>query len=257
MPELTSRDGTRIAFDTRGSGTPVILVLGAFNERSAGASLADWLTEHVTTVNYDRRGRGISSDGAAYSPEREVDDLTALIDEVGGEAAVFGYSSGAVLAMLAAASGARITRLALYEPPTPNPDRSPEGWIELASQIENLVADGDRGSAVELFQTQVIGMPQELVAQLRTAPFRAGLERIAHTTAYDLRILASDPELPARVTAPSLVMVGGESPPVMDAAARSVASALPNGRLTTLPGVGHDLVPDVVGPVLLKFLTAS
>jgi pimeloyl-ACP methyl ester carboxylesterase len=247
-----------IAFDALGSGEPVILVLGAFNERSAGAALADWLAGRAMVVNYDRRGRGASGDGdGAYSPDREVEDLSALIDEVGGQAAVFGYSSGAVLAMLAAASGASITRLAVYEPPTPIVGREPADWIRLATEIEQLVDSGDRGGAVEFFQTRVIGMPEEFVVQLRSAPFRADLERIAHTTAYDARILASDPELPSRITVPSLVLVGGESPDVLQSAARSVASTLPNGRLATLPGVGHDLVPGVVGPVLLEFLAGS
>src|SRR5690349_18263541 len=112
-----SRDGTRIAFDRRGSGLPIIMVVGAFNERPTAAPLADCLSDQFTTLTYDRRGRGDSGDAPTYAVEREIDDLAALIEVVGGSAGVFGYSSGAMLSLQAAAAGLPISRLALYDPP--------------------------------------------------------------------------------------------------------------------------------------------
>src|SRR5690349_9339311 len=114
---VTSADGTPIAFDRTGDGTPVILVGGAFNDRTTVAGLAATLSPDFTAIAYDRRGRGDSGPGAVYSVEREVEDLAALIDHVGGSAAVFGHSSGAVLALEAAARGVAMTSLAVYEPP--------------------------------------------------------------------------------------------------------------------------------------------
>src|SRR5579859_6112512 len=117
MPHVVSTDGTAIAFDRVGDGPPVILVVGAFNDRATGAPLATFLAQHFTVFNYDRRGRGASGDTAPYAIEREIEDLDALISEAGGSASVFGYSSGAILALMAADRGLAITKLALYEPP--------------------------------------------------------------------------------------------------------------------------------------------
>jgi pimeloyl-ACP methyl ester carboxylesterase len=106
-----------IAFDQTGKGSPVILVLGAFNTRDTGAPLAAALSAHHTVINYDRRGRGDSGDSAPYAVEREIEDLDVLVRHAGGSAAVFGFSSGAALALAAAAHGLAITKLALFELP--------------------------------------------------------------------------------------------------------------------------------------------
>ncbi len=117
MDKVRSEDGTVIAFDRVGEGPPIILVLGAFNDRATGAPLAAALQDCFSVVTYGRRGRGDSGDTPPYAVEREVEDLEVMIEEVGGSAAVFGYSSGAVLSLMAAARGLAITRLALYDLP--------------------------------------------------------------------------------------------------------------------------------------------
>jgi len=117
MKTVISKDGTPIAFDQSGEGPPIILVVGAFNTSSTGAPLAAQLSEHFTVFNYDRRGRGMSGDTVPYAIEREIEDIDALITEAGGSASMFGYSSGAILALMAAARGLTITKLALYDPP--------------------------------------------------------------------------------------------------------------------------------------------
>jgi len=84
MQKVTSKDGTKIAYDKVGQGPVVIIVLGALNSRKSGAKLAKLLAPRFTAISYDRRGRGDSTDTAPYAPEREVEDIAALIDEVGG-----------------------------------------------------------------------------------------------------------------------------------------------------------------------------
>ncbi|MFE0640651.1 alpha/beta fold hydrolase [Streptomyces sp. NPDC058877] len=76
------------------------------SRRHASAELADLLSEHFTVFTYDRRGRGDSGDGPSYDVRHEAEDLDALIERAGGEAVLFGMSSGAVLALEAAARGA-------------------------------------------------------------------------------------------------------------------------------------------------------
>jgi len=257
MRTVTSADGTSIAFDRLGEGPPVIMVVGAFNTRAATGPLASALSDGFTVLNYDRRGRGESGDTPPYSVQREIEDLAALIAEAAGSAAVFGYSSGATLALKAAASLA-ISKLALYEPPFIVDASRPTLPADLPDRLAGLVAAGRRGDAVELYQREAIGLPEEVVAGMRQAPFRPGLEAIAHTLAYDATVVGDmtlPTELIASMPTPTLVIAGENSPQLLRNAARAVADALPNGQLRTLAGQSHDISPEATAPALEEFLT--
>src|SRR6266566_811598 len=154
MNTVISADGTAIAFDRFGAGPPVIMTVGAFNTRSTTEPLARALQERLTVLNYDRRGRGDSGDTAPYAVDREIEDIAALIGRAGGSASVFGYSSGATLALRAAASGLPIRHLVLYEPPFNTDDSYPPLPAGFAAELADLVTAGKRGDAVELYQTQ-------------------------------------------------------------------------------------------------------
>jgi pimeloyl-ACP methyl ester carboxylesterase len=258
METAVSADGTPIAYDRYGDGPPLITAAGAFCARATTDPLARALAGQFTVLSYDRRGRGDSGDTAPYAVEREIDDLAALIGAAGGSAAVFGHSSGATLALKAAASGLPITHLVLYEPPF-NPDDSfPRLPAGLPGELAGLVAAGRRGDAVELYQTRAVGLPPEVVAQLRHAPFRPALEAIAHTLAYDAAVIG-DRSLPAAmlgtITVPALVITGEQSPPFLAGAAKAAAAALPAGQLAVLPGQTHDINPEATAPVIASFLS--
>jgi pimeloyl-ACP methyl ester carboxylesterase len=259
MDTVVSADGTTIAVDRFGEGPPVIMVVGAFNTRAATEPLARALQQRFTVWNYDRRGRGDSGDTPPYAVGREIEDIGALIAAAGGSAAVFGYSSGAVLALRAAAAGLAITRLVLYEPPFRPDDSYPPPPADLAEQVTKLVAAGRRGDAVELYQIKAIGIPEDVVVQMRHAPFRPGLEAIAHTLAYDAAVtgdMSLPTELIASIAIPALVICGEQSPPLLRTAARAVAGTLPSGRLCSLAGRGHDISPPATAPVMTEFLTS-
>lgn len=93
-----------------------------------------------------------------------------MIAAAGGSAAVFGHSSGATLALKAAATGLPITHLVLYEPPFNTDDNYPVLPPGFAGELAELVAAGRCGDAVELYQAQAVGIPQEVVAQMRHTP---------------------------------------------------------------------------------------
>lgn len=257
MSTATSADGTTIAFDRLGSGPPLIMVAGAFNTRSTTAPLAAALQDEFTVINADRRGRGDSGDTEPYEVQREIEDIEALIAAAGGSAAVFGYSSGATLVLRAAAGGAPITKLALYEPPFLVDGSRPPLPADFPQRLSELVCTGRRGDAVELYQTTAVGIPEPVVAQLRNAPFRPGLEAIAHTLVYDAEIvgdLTLPPEVTAAVSMPTLVIAGEQSPPLLRNAATALADALVHGRSVVLAGQTHDISPDATAPVLREFL---
>jgi pimeloyl-ACP methyl ester carboxylesterase len=256
MANVISRDGTSIVFDRVGEGPPLMLVLGAFNDRSAGVGLAECLAPHFTVINYDRRGRGASGDTLPYAVDREIEDLAALIADAGGAAAVFGYSSGAGLSLRAAAAGLPITKLTLYDAPYIVGDNQPGQRVDHAAHLSKLIASGRRGDAVEYFQTKVVGIPEDVVIQMRHAPFRPALEAMAHTLVYEMIILGDGSlptELARRATMPTLAVAGGTNP-FMCQAAEALARALPNGQARVLEGQTHDIVPSVLGPELHAFL---
>ncbi len=109
---------------------------------------------------------------------------------------------------------------------------------------------------VEYFQSKIVGIPDEVVAQLRNAPFRPALEAIAHTLVYDATLL-DDRTLAGRlaaVNARTLVVAGGENP-FMSGAANALATTLPDAQTHVLEGRTHDIDPSVLGPVLERFLS--
>jgi pimeloyl-ACP methyl ester carboxylesterase len=256
MRKVISKDGTPIAFDQSGEGSPIILVVGAFNDHSTGAPLAATLSEHFTVFNYDRRGRGTSGDTVPYAVEREIEDIEALITEAGGSASVFGYSSGAILALMAAARDLTITKLALYDPPFLVDAQSSRRFKDLVGQLTELIASDHRGEAVELFQTKALGMPAEVVTQLRQAPFWPALENIAHTLVYESTLLGDMSALAEQMVSipvSTLVISGGEIQGRMLQAAQAVADALPNAEYRSLSGQTNDIEPSVLAPVLETF----
>ena len=191
MSKVLSKDGTAIAFDKLGSGEPVILVDGALCSRSFGPlpKLAPLLAPHITVFHYDRRGRNESGDTPPYAVEREVEDIEALIAQAGGSACVFGISSGAALALAAAARGANIKKLALYEPPFVAVSSARTVPSDSAAQLSRLIALGRRGDAVKFFLVDMVGMPAIFAYIMRVLPDWPKLKGVAHTLPYDAAVL--------------------------------------------------------------------
>jgi pimeloyl-ACP methyl ester carboxylesterase len=260
MHQISSTDGTTIAYERTGEGPPVILVGGAFGDRHEPtvAGLAQALAPNFTVYNYDRRGRGDSGYARPYSVQREIEDLATLIDEAGGQAKVFGGSSGGALALEAAATGLPITRLAVFEPPYVTDENRPP--LPSEKELTDLVDAGRRDLAIELFLTKAADMPAEMVAGMRGQPFWPQMEVVAHTLAYEAAIVGSGPVPTDRldaVTIPTLVLVGSASSDRMRTAGAAVADALPNAELHTLHGQAHgQLDPADVGSVVARFFTA-
>jgi Alpha/beta hydrolase family len=257
MDKVSSSDGTTIAFDRLGAGPPVILVSGASTARAVHEPLAAVLATDFTVFNYDRRGRGDSGDTPPYEIQREVEDLHAVLGAAGGAAAVFGNSSGAVLALHAAAAGLPITKLALWEPPfMVDPDAAGRQRA-YATQLAELLDAGRRGDAMVLFMRS-IGVPEPMIAGMRNASMWPGMEALAPTLAYDAAIMGDSQvptDLVASVTASTLVLDGSDTGSWAASAAQALTAALPNPRRRTLDGQSHNVAWDVLTPELREFFT--
>ncbi|MCU1425740.1 MAG: alpha/Beta hydrolase fold [Microbacteriaceae bacterium] len=254
----TSRDGTRIAFDREGTGPAVILVGGAMQFRAFDPTtreLAHLLAERgFTVVNYDRRGRGESGDTLPFAVEREVEDIAALIDEIGDGAALFGGSSGAVLCLWAAAAGLDVAKLALWEAPL-----TPEGEVddgETLEALQKLIANDDREAAVAYFMRD---MPREWFEGARNSPAWPVMLTIAPTLAYDTAVLDKATKSPwaeqwSTVTQPTLVLLGEQTQPIFPPAADALVAALADARQQRLDAANHSWRPEVMADALEAFL---
>jgi pimeloyl-ACP methyl ester carboxylesterase len=237
LSSVRSQDGTTIAFERAGDGPSVILVGGALasgvRDFPPFVELARLLESRFTVYRFDRRGRGDSGDTQLYAVEREVQDLEALIADAGGEAAVYGFSSGAVLAVEAAARRSGITKLALLEPPLPSGAGAADD--ELAQTAE-MIRTGRRGDAVASFLAGV-GLPPEAVEGMKRSPEWPGLEAMSHTLLYDGAITEDDAlwtERARQVSVPTLVLFSEGTSTYLADSARRVAHSIPTLRSAEL-----------------------
>jgi len=224
------------------------------------AQLASELSPHFTVISYDRRGRGESTDTQPFALEREIEDIEALIHEAGGEAYLYGISSGAALALEATSKlGHKVKKLALYEAPYDSDDARKVAFKTYRRQLEEVLAAGRPGDALGLFML-FVGMPPEHLEGARRQPMWPMWEAVAHTLPYDAAAMGDDGSVPtekaARVTVPTLVMDGSASFPFMHTTAVALAKALPNGEHRTLEGQTHEVDAHVLAPVLVEFFTA-
>jgi pimeloyl-ACP methyl ester carboxylesterase len=264
MNTVRSADGTTIGYTQAGQGPPLILVDGAMCSRSFGPmpKLAAQLAPHFTVFSYDRRGRGDSGDTLPYAPDREVEDLEALVALAGDSVFVHGTSSGSALALEAAKRIPAITKLAVYEPPfIVDGSRSPmpDGYLD---ELKGLVSAGRQGDAVKMFM-RFVGTPAFAIAVMGIMPVWSKLKAVAHTLPYDIELIQDHQRgLPftaaqwADVKAPTLVAVGGKSPAWMANGTRALADALPDATYRTLPGQNHMVKAQAIAPVLTEFFSA-
>ena len=255
MSKVTSQDGTIITYDKKGQGPTLILVLGALNKRGSGKKLSEQLASHFTVISYDRRGRGDSTDTQPYSIEKEVEDIAALIDELGVSVFLYGHSSGAVLALLAAKKlESKVTGLALYELPY-NDDSEAKKVSEMyKKELTKLLADDKRGDAVALF-VKSVGVSDKQVEAMKRLPMWKGLTSMASTLAYDtIELMEQYPKIDTHsVKTPTLVMYGVASPTFMANTAEKLSENMPNATLRSIEGQTHDVKADVLAPVLTEF----
>ncbi|MFI6675913.1 alpha/beta fold hydrolase [Kribbella sp. NPDC050470] len=255
MEKVVSKDGTEIAYDAVGSGPGLVLITGAFTDRSFFASYAEALSGAFTVVNYDRRGRGDSGDTTPYAVEREWEDLDAVRTATGARYAC-AFSSGVMVLLQA---GLPFEKVAIMEPPfrVEGAPPAPERYLE---RLQEYVDAGNPGGAAELFMVEAVGQPKEVVDQIRETPMWAGLEAMAHTLVYDglqMRDSAVPVSLLSSISIPVLGLYSNASPEWMQRAAQEAVAALPNGTAEGHDGTFHTLPPETLAAVLTGYFSAS
>lgn len=259
---VASRDGTRIAVTSAGTGPPLLLVHGGMTSSARWRPLWPHLTSRYHVTAMDRRGRGASGDADGYALDLEFHDVAAVAADLaaryGGPVDVFAHSIGAVCALGAAALGAPIRRLALYEPP--GPETVPSDWLD---RVAAMVAAGQSGRAMASFLIEIIGLAPETVFAMRDTPVaHESIDIVAATMRREAVALsrADLDGLAAGVPQPVLLVVGSDSPAWAHAISERLAATLPAARVVVLDGVGHegvDTAPERVAAELATFLATA
>jgi pimeloyl-ACP methyl ester carboxylesterase len=258
METVISADGTPIAYALTGSGPPLVLVHGSTADHTRWASLLPGLETAFTVYAMDRRGRGGSGDSAAYSLDQEYDDVVAVIRAAGRNANLLGHSFGALCAMEAALRAGDLNRLILYEPLFPVGD-GPLYSPGLRERLETVFSSGDRDAFLCEFFREIVGVDEMQLRSLRAEPSWQARVASAHTALREMEDEAYrfEPTRFRELNVPTLLLLGETSPELFAAPVRALEAALPDSRVSVLPGQGHvamTTAPDLLLGDILRFL---
>ncbi|WP_336364757.1 alpha/beta fold hydrolase [Halalkalicoccus salilacus] len=263
MDTVTSADGTEIAFERTGSGPPLVLINGIAGDHTRWEmfDVRPALAQHDTIYAMDRRGLGGSGDGPEYTLEREFEDAAAIVDSIDEPANLLGHSHGATCALGGALLTDNVRSLILYEASVPWEILGPYIFDEaVVSELEALLDEGENEQALVVFYREVLGLPSEALEAFQSDPSWHARLDCAHTIPRELRAPMDaefDLDRVSRLTIPTLVMVGGESPQWGKDAMEALDDALPNSRIAVLEGQGHfamNTAPELFVEEVLAFV---
>ena len=255
---VTSPDGTQIAYQLSGDGPPLVLVHGGISDHSYWHAVLPALEARFRVYALERRGRGHSGDTQPYAIEREYEDIAALVESIGEPAYLLGHSYGAICAVEAALRVDDLRALVLYEPPfDPNGFAFPPGFID---SLEALLAAGDRAGVIREMMAEVVGLSPEELAELEASESWPALVATAHTLPRELRAVEAyrfDAERFRALSVPTVLLDGDQSPDEIRLGVRLLDEVVPDSRLVTMPGVGHEAVetgPEIFAETVLGCL---
>ncbi|MGP6178646.1 alpha/beta fold hydrolase [Microbacterium sp. A196] len=257
MDMITSADGTPIATHSTGAGPAIVIVNGALSRAEDAADIAQAMADAgLRAITYDRRARGDSGDTPPAAPERELEDLAAVVAAAGADTAVLGHSSGAVLALYAAGEGVPMTHLFLSEPPFSFGEDDPAP--DLAERLQAFVDDGHPDEAVITFQREGVGLPEEFIEQFRASPAFAATAPLGQSTVYDTMVtqrVSTPTDAMLGVRMPVTILCGVETMPFLAGAAKRLADAMPDAEFVKVPeSVGHRVHPDATAGIVANRL---
>jgi pimeloyl-ACP methyl ester carboxylesterase len=260
MDKVRSKDGTLIAYERSGSGPALVLVHGTTADHTRWASVLPMLEQKFTVYAVDRRGRGQSGDSAAYSIEREYEDIAAVVGSIRGQVNLLGHSYGALCSLEAALRVTNLNKLILYEPAISiGLPLYPPG---VRAKIQALLDSGDRAGVLLVFFREVVGMPENEVAALRKEPGWSVRLAAAHTIQRELadEDYILDPLRFKDLDVPAMLLQGAGSPYIFKAATEAIHAALPNSKIAVMPGQKHiamSTAPEMFVHLVTEFLIGS
>lgn len=259
MQTVTSADGTSIAYERHGDGPPLVLLHGG-GTRQFWQPLLPGLVDDYTVITPDRRGCGDSGDSDAYSIQREVEDLRAVIATLDDEPALFGHSFGGLQA-IETARVESVAAVVAYEPAYLVGDYRDQA--DLASQMQAKLEAGDRRGAMKLHLREVLdgGQIEDFDRWLAEWPgWPDAVEHVENTVRMDRALERHQLAEDLTVDAPALLLTGTDGPAHLRDSIRAVHDTLSASRLVEFDGVSHLgplEAPDRVTAELRSFLDSQ
>lgn len=263
-----SDDGTEIVGRVHGEGQPLILVHGALEDGDlAWNSILPILTERFTCYCMNTRGRGLSAEPSNpdYSSERLVQDVTSFADSIGESVGLAGHSSGAGLALSAAAQTDAISAVAAYEPLVPsviNEDDATRVQDAIVGVGEAVDEDRLADAARIPFENSPIATADDVIA-LSEADYFEKMARYVplnlkeREQAAESEVLGfSAPSVLARITVPVLLLHGSQSSNWATESTDYLTDYLADSRIVEIDGAGHfgpQFWPATVADELIQF----
>lgn len=230
MSEL-DRDGVAIYYEVHGEG-PALLLTHGF---AASARMFDLvvgpLSEAHTVITWDQRGHGRSdspTDPASYSPALAVDDIAALLDAAGVDAAVIGgHSLGGYLSFefLLAHPTRALGLVLIGSGPGFRRDEGRNGWNDYADKI---AASYERKGLAALADSEELDASVHRDASGLVLAARHVLKQ------HDGRVMESLPS----ITVPTLVLVGADDAEFLGSS-QYMAAKIPGAELAVIDGAAH------------------
>lgn len=248
---VRSRDGTTVAVyrvSPAGDVTrpPMLLVHGATADHTTWRSVGPRLAASRPVFAMDRRGRGGSGEGDAYSIEREYEDVVAAVGMISSQADgasvdVVGHSYGGRCALGAALHSPAIRRVVAYEgaPVPAGMSYRPPGLVEA---VRAALDRGDADAALSTFLAGIVGMSEAALDAYRADPVWPARVAAAHTILRELEAEATPGasiETLAGVAQPVLLILGSISRSPFRIGTQALAAALPRASVVTIDGAAH------------------
>jgi pimeloyl-ACP methyl ester carboxylesterase len=234
--------GTKIHYQVRGKGEPLVLVHGLAGSTAWWRRNVDMLSRHYTVYLVDLPGFGAMRQyRQQFSVAGAAEWLNDLFDILNvGRVSLVGHSMGGLIAALFAARWPdRLTKLILAAP-----------------------AIGLSRTAVSTFflplARQLMSVDPRFIPTLTRDTARAGFSTLLRA-ARELLRMNIEREL-AQITAPCLLVWGQRDPLVPLALGRPLQAKIRHSRLCILPNAGHILMYDCAAEfnrVVLGFLQGS
>ncbi len=248
-------NGAEFYYEIRGNGPKLLLIPGAEGDAEEYLRVAEMLEDKFTILSYDRRAFSRSPRPAGYAGttvEEQADDAAALLEALDfGPAAVWGNSSGAIIALsLILRHPERVRKAMLHEPPLFS---GMDDWKSVLAFLKDATVDGKVPFLRMLTGDDIYNGFSEGYRK-RLAADRTWIDHEFDVFEY---YGPSDEEL-AAVKTPVVVFYGADSPPFFGEAARWLGERL-DTEVRVIPG-GHGVhyaLPEEVVRVLVPFLTAG
>jgi 3-oxoadipate enol-lactonase len=218
---------------------------------------AAFLADRFRILRYDMRGHGLTDcppvpdGGPGYTIDMLADDALALLDALGVRRAHYcGLSIGGLVGQrVAAKAGNRIASLILCD--TANRIGPPEIWTDRIAAVRKggpaAIADG---VMARWFTAKFLAERKAEAAGMRNMLLRTPIDAYVGCcfALRDADLRADD----ARITAPTLVVVGDHDAATPLAAARELSEAIKGAKLAIVDGAAH--IPTIEQPAALNRL---